>query len=552
MATYPPPVPPPYSPDPRQQRQYIKDMGRAQKQAAREYMRQEAFRRRMIRQQARAYRRSSILGPLLVLSAGVVALLIGMGRLPLATFVDWYGRWWPLFLVAAGIILVAEWAFDQTTHDDGPYVRRGIGGGAVFLLIVLAITGPLVRAARYGHDAWMNNNNFFFGPDNFDEVFGEKHDSEQQIDQPFAPGTSLSIDNPHGDVTIVGKSTDDRIHITVAKQVYGRSDSEASDKAMNFSPQINVFGSTMSISVPNVQGATADLNITVPDSGETTVTANRGAVNISSMRAPVNVTTNHGNIDLSSITGAVNAHINSSGSSFSGHNITGAVYLKGHAQDLNVTDVSGDVTLEGEFFGDTHLERLHSPVTFRTSRTQLSLMQLDGGIDLSPHAELTGSQIVGPLRLKTSSRNISFERVAGDVDITNSKGSVEITSAAPLGNVNVTNRDGSINLTVPNKAGFNIDADTRDGSVDNDLSLSSSTSHSRTELHGKVGEGATQVSLHTTHADIDIHKGEIAPPAPPSEPTKPEAPAKAVAPVKPVPPGKPTAPKIPAKPDFSA
>jgi DUF4097 and DUF4098 domain-containing protein YvlB len=547
MAGYPPPYPPPgpqqgpFNPDPRAQRQYIKDMGRAQKAAAREYVRQEAIRRAFERRQYRALRRSSIVGPLLVLAAGVVALLIGIGRVPLATFLDWYGHWWPLLLLGAGVILVAEWAFDQYMHHEGePYVRRGIGGGAILLLIFLAIAGPLVRAvhANSGNDFW--GNSFSINPDNFDEIFGEKRDSEQQIDQPFAPGTSLAIDNPHGDVTITGKSGDNRIHITDSKQLYVRSDSEADDKARRLSPSVELLGSTLSISVPSIPGATSDLSITVPDFGETTVTTNHGTVNISAMRAPVNVTTNRGDIELNSIAGPVNAHINSIGSSFAGHNITGSIALKGHAQDLNITDVSGSVSMEGEFFGGTHLERLHGPVTFHTTRTQLGLGQLDGALDISSHSEMTGSQIVGPVRLHTSSRNISLERVAGDVDIADSKGSIEVTSAT-LGNVTIENRDGSINLTVPEHAGFGIDAETRDGSVENDLALPSSSTHNLTSLHGRVGDGATQVILHTSHADIEVHKGLVAapvPPAPPAPTAKPEPPAK---------PAKPAAPKPPTK-----
>ncbi len=300
MASYPPPPAgqPPYG-DPRAQRQYIKDMGRAQKAAAREYIRQEKQRRDLYRYQARAMRRSSILGPLIVLAAGIVFLLIGLGRLPLFTFIEWYSRWWPIFLVGAGIILVAEWAFDQSMHNEGqPYVRRGIGGGAVLLLILLAITGPIIRAIHASRDAF--GNSFVFNPDNFDELFGDKRDSEQQIDQPFAPGTSLTIDNPHGDVTIVGKSGDNQVHILVNKQIYVRSDSDADDKAQRLSPRVNQFGSILSVSVPTMQGGNADLTVTVPDTGETTVTTNHGTINISGMRAPVNVTTNHGNVELNS------------------------------------------------------------------------------------------------------------------------------------------------------------------------------------------------------------------------------------------------------------
>jgi DUF4097 and DUF4098 domain-containing protein YvlB len=280
-------------------------------------------------------------------------------------------------------------------------------------------------------------------------------------------------------------------------------------------------GSTLSVSVPRLAGGTADLNVTVPDWSETTVTTNHGSVNVSKMRAAVNATTDHGDIEVDSVTGPVNAHIDSSGSSFAGHNITGPVLVKGHAQDLNVSDVTGQVTLEGEFFGDTHLERLNGPVSFRTSRTQLTMMRLDGDVDLSPHAELTGSQMVGPVRLHTSSRTITLERVAGDVDVANSKGPVEITSSSPLGNVLVENRDGAIHLTVPEHAGFDIDAETRDGSVNGDWELSPSTSHETTTLRGRVGDGAARLVLHTSHADIDVRKGIVAPPAAPLPPAPP-------------------------------
>ena len=540
MASYPPPypppgVPPPYGGDPRQQRRYIKDMGRAQKAAAREYVRQEVQRRQLIREQTRALRRSSILGPVLVLAMGVVLLLIAIGRLPLAAFADWYSRWWPIFLVAAGLVLVAEWVFDQQLHADGePFVRRGLGGGTVMLLILLTLAGPILRGVQEGHTALISSS----GIDgfNWEDLFGSRHDVQQEIDQAFPTGTSLSIDNPRGDVTIVGKSDDGKVHIVVNKQVYGRSDDEAHNKASQMNPRVEMMGSTLSVVVPRLDGGTSDLNMTVPDTGETTVNAGRGAVNISNMRSALNVTTAHGDIEVTSVTGAVNAHINSSGSSFTGHTITGPLEVKGRAQDLTISDVTGQVSLEGEFFGDTHLERLHGPVSFRTSRTQLSMMRLDGDVDLSPHAELTGSQIVGPVRLHTSSRTITLERVAGDVDVANSKGPVEVTSSSPLGNITIENRDGSIHVTLPEKAGFDIDAQTRDGSVSGDLTLEPTTSHELTSLHGRVGDGGPRLVLHTSHADIDVRKAIVLPPAAPETPVTPTPPAPAVKAGKPAPP----------------
>ena len=520
---YPPPAPPPFGQDPRTQRRFLKDQARALKDMQRNILLQRAQQRDLARAQYRAQRRTSILGPLIVLGAGILFLLIDLHRLPLVSVLDWYSRWWPLLLVAAGLVLVAEWAFDQRPQTEGALpVRRGVGGGTVLLLLVLAIAGLVLRAGRDHHDDFLNF--LSINPDNLDDFFGNKLVTEQQIDQAFPLGTTLAVDNPHGDVTIVGKSGDGQIHIVVSKQLYVRSDSEAQDKSRRLSPRVDLLGSTLSVSVPTLPGSIADLSITVPDSGATTVTAGHGAVNISGMRAAVNVTTNHGDIELNSIAGAVNAHVNSSGSSFAAHGIMGSVIVKGHAQDLNVSDVTGEVSLEGEFFGDTHLERLNGPVSFHTSRTQLTLMRLDGDVDLSPHAELTGSQIVGPLRLHTSSRTIRLDRVAGDVDIANTKGPVELSSSAPLGNLSIANRDGAINVTVPDRTGYEIDAETRDGSILGDLPVSSTTSNEHTSLHGKVGDGSARLTLQTSHADIDVHKGNIEPPVTPVQATVPAPP----------------------------
>ncbi len=520
MSTYPPP---PYGYDPRQQRQFLRDQARARKDMQRSILMQAKYQRDLRRQQDRAHRRSSILGPLLVIAVGIIVLLIGLGRLPLTRFAAWYSRWWPLFLVSAGVILLVEWFVDQhLTTNPGPDgqpipIRRGIGGGAVFLLILLAIAGPILYGVRDSTNLLAHG--FSINPDNIDEIFGERHDSTEQIDQPLAPGVSLSIDNPHGDITIVGKSNDNHIHIAVAKQFYVHSDSDITDREQHLSPRLQLFGSTLNVAVPWVRGATSDVTITLPESSPTTVTAGHGTINISDLRAPVTITSNHGDIELNRITGPVDAHINSSGSSFAAHTITGPVALKGHAQDLNLSDITGDTSLEGDFFGETHLERLHGPVIFRTSRTQLSLLRLDGAVDLSNHSELTGSQLIGPIRLHTSNRNISLERVLGDVDLTNSKGSVDISAAAPLGNITVENRDGAVTLTVPDHAGLTLDAQTHGAAIETDLPLPSpTTDKNNTFLSGRIPFGEAHITLHTTHADIDIHKGNTLPPTPTAPP----------------------------------
>lgn len=528
MAGFPPPpyAGAPYGYDPKQQRRFMKQQMRAQADAQRAAFQTQ---RALYRQQARAARRSSILGPLVVLAAGVVLLLLRWGRFSYEGFANWYGNWWPALLVFAGVVLLVEWAVDQQMRGDGlPVVRRGIGGGTVFLLLLLVLGGLMARGFIGDREMWIHG--FSINPDNVDELFGNKHESTQVLEQEFPAGGVLVLDNPRGDVTVSGESADGKLHMTLNKQVWTHSDRSAESKSDELSPKVMQDGSTLSVTVPSMQGASADVTITMPASGAVTVNSNRGAVSVAGINAPVNLTANHGDVQVRGLGGGVTAHINHDDSSFSAHGVSGDVTVRGHAQDLNVTEVKGQVSLEGEFFGETHLEKVDGGVNFRTNRTQFSLVKLAGEVDISPDSELTGSDITGPTRLKTSSRNVEFNRIAGDVDVNNSHGRVDVDSVAPMGNVTVENRDGAVELTLPQQAGVTLDAETRGGSIENDLGLSSSTQNDRTSVRGAVGDGAAKVLLRTNHFDIEVKRSAEAAPAPVAPPTPPAAP---VAPVKP-------------------
>jgi len=76
----------------------------------------------------------SMVGPLILIAIGVVALLMMTGHISAATFWAWYARWWPLLLIGAGLALLAEWGLDMRRQTP---VRRS--GNFVGILIMLAI-----------------------------------------------------------------------------------------------------------------------------------------------------------------------------------------------------------------------------------------------------------------------------------------------------------------------------------------------------------------------------------------------------------------------------
>ena len=503
---YPPPpgqYPPPQG-DWRYQRRVMKEQARLQ--------------RDHLRAQYRSNRRTSIVGPLLMITIGVVFFLIQTGHISARYFWDWYGRWWPVLLIGTGVIMLLEWGWDQYFHSEEPqFRRRSLGGGVFSLLLLVGILGFVFNGFRGG----AFSKSFNLNPDNMDEFLGDKHESDQTLSQAFTAGNSLSIDNPRGDVIVAGTSDDNQIHVQIHKQVFTRSDSEADNRAQQLSPKFDTDGPVVRLTVPSIEGARADLSVTLPASAPVTVTANRGDIHVASIKAPVTVTANHGDISLTAITGPINTRINNGDSSFSAHSVTGPVAVEGHARDLTFTEITGPASMSGEFFGTTHLEHITGNVRFHTSRSDLRFTRLDGEAEISS-SDISADRAAGPFTLATGNKNVSLERISGDISITNRNGSVELTGAPPLGNITVENRNGSIDLTLPEKASFSVQAETTNGDLENDFDLSQQGGQdsNRKSYNGTVGKGGPLVRLTTSQSDISIKKAEIAPlpPKPPAPP----------------------------------
>ena len=524
MANQPPPYPPPpsypptppYGVDPRYQRRVLRDQARMQRDMIR-------AQREMYRVQIRGLRRASIVGPLLAISLGVLFLLVQIGRVPASHLWGWYGRWWPLLLIGIGVVRLAEWGFEQASQRDmdasAPRPRRVLGSGVIFLLILLA-GGGLVAGAIHNHADRMFGHGFSINQDNLDEFLGDKHESDQTLVRSCPEHSTVTVDNPRGDIVISGTSDDGQIHVTAHKQVYTRTDAEAEARAQQLSPKIDGTGSNFTVTMPPVEGARADLTVTVPSTTAVTLNANRGDVRASSLKADVTVTANHGDVDLSAIHAAVAGHINNGDSSFAAHSVLGSLSVEGRGRDLTLSDVTGPVTMSGEFFGTTHLEHIRGTIHFHTSRTDLKLGRLDGEVEISPNADLSADQVAGPVTLNTRNRNITMERVTGDLAITNRNGSVDLTVAPPTGTVTVENRNGSVNVTMPTDAGFVVQADTTNGELANEFSLPTEGADNHPSVSGTVNRGGPLVHITTSQGDISLKKGAIAPlpPLPPPMP----------------------------------
>jgi DUF4097 and DUF4098 domain-containing protein YvlB len=239
------------------------------------------------------------------------------------------------------------------------------------------------------------------------------------------------------------------------------------------------------------------------------------------------VTSQDGDVSVTDVNGQVSLNLDKSSARIS--QVSSDVSIQGRANDVSLEDVRGTVRLDGDFMESVKLSRIAKPVNFKSSRTDMDFTKLDGYLNLDS-GDLEASSVSGPLRLRTRSKDIMLSGVSNDVHLVDENGAVEI-HINKLGSLEVSNKKGDIRIFVPEKAGFQLDAQARDGEIHTDFnSLKIENGDQRSTANGSVNGGGPRMVLNNEHGTIEIRAGSIVPvpPAPPTPKTpkgpKPEVP----------------------------
>jgi len=466
-------------------------------------------------------RRRSFAGPVVLILLGIFFLLGTMGVLHWEHIGQLFAKFWPLFLIVWGIIKLLEYQQAQREGARAP----GIGAGGVFLVICLIVFGLIAtQAARVNWHGVADEINLDTGDI---PLFGNTYTYNDELSQSFPAGGNLRILNDRGTVN-VSSSDGDVIKVVIRKKV-GAYDQKTADKYNSESkPQITISGNDVTLNA-NASSAgdhsiTTDMDVSIPRKAAVSIAAKRGDVNITGRDANLDVANQHGDVSIEDVTG--NAALNLVHSSARVERVTGDVAIDGHANDVSISDVKGAVHLTGDFMESVKLSKIAKTVTFKSARTDMEFSSLDGDLDLDS-GDLRANGMTGPLRLLTRSKDVRLAEVSGDVRLDDENGSVEV-GLTKLGNVQIQNRKGDIQITVPMKAGFQLDARVHDGEIQSDFpEVKVESRDEQSTASGTVGNGGSRVVVTNEHGTIELRKGTAVaavPPAPPVPPGGPKAP----------------------------
>jgi DUF4097 and DUF4098 domain-containing protein YvlB len=527
MATIPPPIPP------QEAARRAREAWRAQAAAQKAQYRAQREAQRLY---WRARRRPSITGPFVLILIGVMALLLLTGMINSASFWMAYQHWWPLLFIVVGLGMLLEWFLDR----NAPYPVRRTSGGLIFLLILVAAAGTF----SWAHWNWGPLRDQFGNDDgDFMHMMGAEHVDENQLDMSAPAMAIVQVDNSHGDV-VISASPDSEMHIHARMTAYANSDSESTRLMDSLKPSATVNGQNVNIRVPGTSNGKSDITISLPADASVTVNAGHGDISIDGLKGETHAVATHGDIKLENL--ASTAHARMSRGDFSAHALAGDLNVEGRMDDVTLSEIRGKVLLDGDFFGDMHMERIEAPLHLHSSRTDMEVARIAGDLTMDSN-DLRMQQVLGPVKVVTRSKSIDCNQVFGDVHIENSDNDVTVTSGAPLGNVYINNRHASINMGVPAGAEFSVEARAHNGEISNDFSLPNSSQNNNAMMSGQVGSGGPKVVLTSDQGDIHLTKAEMVAPLPPVPPATPVPAVKGTTAV-PAVPGAPKTPKAPPVP----
>ena len=437
----------------------------------------------------------SFTGPMLLLLVG--SLFLWHNLHPEAPIFDTVARFWPFVLIAWGLIRLVEVSIWRRER-----VRGGFSGGEVVLIILICVAGSGIWAARE-HGA-----RFMVGGI---DLWGQEFDYPVSATVSAAGMKRIVFENPRGFIKVTGSDTKD-VTITGHKTIKALNRDDANrihaDTPVEIIPQGDrLMVRTNQDRVHRNERITDDIEITLPRGLSVESRGGTGDHEATDIDGDLEINC-RGNVRINRIGGNVRMDVGKS-DQIRVADVKGRVDVQsGRANDLEIENIGGQVTIGGTFTGTLDFKNLAKPLQFTGSRgTELSAQAIPGHINMDL-GEFTARDVVGPMRLVTSRRDIKVRQVTQSLEVETETGDIEITPGKlPLPTIEARSGSGRIELLLPEKAAFQLEATAERGDALNDFGppIVKENEGRTATLKGKVGDGP-MIKLTARRGYISVRK----------------------------------------------
>ena len=442
--------------------------------------------------------RRSISGPLVVITIGALFLLNNFYP-HVFTFRSLF-RYWPFLLIGLGVIRLVEVFIDAGRARPLPPSQISAAGIAMVVVACVAF-GAITKGARtvnwHGLPAWH---------------MGEQYDFDVQQTLPLTAGdTRLVLEGLRGNVTVSGDDSN-AVNVTGHRtiQCFSRITASTANKRLHLELVRNgndiVLRSSGSANHDEISVA-YDIDVKIP---RRMSLANQGTlenITAESLDGSVDISGDTGNVRLTSIAGDVRVETIRHKDLVRAVGIKGKVDLRGTGNDVQIEDVEGLVTIQGNYFGTLDFRNLSMPLHFESEHTDLRVEKLPGSLTFDA-GDFRAENVTGPLHLRCESRDVHISNFSNEVEVNLERGDIELNQPrTPLAKVDVHAQAGDIHLTIPERATFDLHANTAQGDVDNQYGKGiATTSEGRSASMKSDPASGPPITVTTGRGNITVKK----------------------------------------------
>ena len=442
--------------------------------------------------------RRSITGPIILIAIGVLFLLNNIR--PDFDLFALLHRYWPFLLIAFGALRLLEILVDAG-RGKPLAVRRGGGAGWILLVVFFVIFAAARHSGQVRFGNWEGGRLEIFG-DEFDYPVSAKGDASGV--------TMLVLDNLRGNLTVTGSDTD-RFEVEGHKQVRAYNKADADDSNRRTRLQFVREGSQLIIRADQTalsrnRRLSTDLDIKVPKGVSVEARGRSGDLTVSSIAGSVDIASDRGDIRLSSIGG--DAKVDASHSSLiRAVDMSGSLEVEGNGTDLQAENVIGQVTISGAYSGTLEFKNLEKPLHFESEKTELRVQRIPGSFTMDL-GDVHATNIVGPVTLRTKSHDVHIADFSDSMEIDLDRGDIGLTPGRqPLSRIDVHSRNGDVDVSLPERARFDLKANTSQGEVHNDYGPEVRTdSEGRSSSLRSVDGRGPAITISTQRGAVTIRK----------------------------------------------
>lgn len=464
-------------------------------------------------------KKRSISGPILLLAIG--SFFLWRNLHPEMPIFDLVSQYWPLALVAWGVLRLIEVLASRNKWNTG------MAPGEVALVIIICMAGSALWAAR--------EQGIHFSTGSLD-VFGEQYDYPVSAQAPAVGMTRVVFENPRGNIKVTGSDTQD-VTVNGHKVIRAWSRNDADRTNGNTPLEIVPQGDRLLVRsnqdhIPDNQRISDDLEVSVPHGMAIEARGRSGDYEVTDVAGSLVLATDRGDARIQRVGGDVRLEIGRS-DLIRAAGVDGKLDIQGRGGDLEVEDIKGQVTVNGNYSGTLAFKNLARPLQFEGARsTEVHVAAIPGSLNMDL-GQLTATGLTGPVRMTTGSRDVKIQQFTQSLELQTQRGDIELEPGkAPLPTIEARSSVGRIDLILPEGAGFDLEATAERGQAENDFGpqITREDAGHGAVLKGRVGEGPN-IRLTAARGAVSVRKEGAAepdtqaapkPPAPPKIPTDPK------------------------------